>query len=206
VRRHLFFVPVLLAAATLSPSAGAAADPLQTRAAEVRYAVAAALGYATDHGTYKGMTVAKLRRYDRKIKNIAVRRANKRGFCIESTKRPFVHLNGPGGTARTGRCNVRGVEVPDPNEKPPPPPPATPQDVIRYATPAIAAYGADNGSYTGMTIDGLRFWDASITDALRIMWATRTSFCVESGTGADTYHKAGPGAAVLPGPCPAQPA
>jgi hypothetical protein len=185
--------------------AAAAADPKQLRAAEVRYAIPAIEGYAADHGGYRGMTVAKLRRYDRKIKNIAVRRATKRRYCIESTKRPFVHLNGPAGTVRTARCGARGIEVPRPGEQPAPPP-STPQDRLRYATPAIAAYGAEHGGYTGMTIEALRYWDKSISDEVRIAWATKTSYCIESGAGAESYHKAGPGADITPGPCPAAPA
>jgi hypothetical protein len=44
-------------------AAGAATSPLQQRASEVRYAIPTAMAYQADHGTWRGMTVAKLQRY-----------------------------------------------------------------------------------------------------------------------------------------------
>jgi hypothetical protein len=70
---------------------------------------------------------------------------------------------------------------------------------------AIEAYASDNGGYAGMTLAGLQRWDSTVTD-IRIVWATRASYCIESGTDPDTSHKAGPGASIEPGPCPPAPA
>jgi hypothetical protein len=100
VRRLL--VSLLLASSILAASALAATSPLQARAQEVRYAVPATFAYYADHNTFAGMTLAKLRRYDRKIKSVVVRRASKSRFCLQSTKTPFVHYDGPGGPVREG--------------------------------------------------------------------------------------------------------
>jgi hypothetical protein len=194
---------LLFVAAVLSTSAAAATDPLQTRAKEVRSAVPAAFAYYADHNTYAGMTPAKLRRYDRSIRNVTVRGATKTKFCIQSTYKPLVHYAGPAGPVRKGACGVNGAEVPRPGSTPPPPA-STPEQHIRYATPAIEAYNADHGGYTGMTVELLRRYDASITE-LRVAWALRDRYCVQSGTGDAAYHRVGPAEPAKPGSCPASP-
>jgi hypothetical protein len=201
VRRRLS--ALLFIAAAVTASATAATDPLQTRAKEVRNAVPAAFAYYADHNTYAGMTLVKLRRYDRSIRNVAVRRATKSRFCIQSTYKPFVHYAGPAGPLRKGACGVNGPEVPRPGETPAPPA-TTPEQHVRYATPAIEAYYADHAGYAGMTVEQLRRYDASITE-LRVAWALRDRYCVESGSGDAAYHRVGPRESVAPGPCPPAP-
>ncbi|HEY2939008.1 MAG TPA: hypothetical protein VGJ27_04280 [Gaiellaceae bacterium] len=78
---------------------------------------------------------------------------------------------------------------------------------VRAAIPAIEAYNADHPGlgYRGMTLRGLqRRYDRGVTN-VRIPWATRTSYCVTSTVGPETYHKAGPAGDILPGSCPARP-
>jgi hypothetical protein len=194
----------LFVAVGLGASAAAATDPLQVRAREVRSAIPAAEAWYAEHGTYAGMTLAKLRRaYDRSLKNVAVKRATKRVYCIQSTLKPFVHYDGPGGPLRRGVCGTRGAEVPRPGSTPAPAP-TTAEERLRAATPAIEAWAADHGGYAGMTLKGIRRWDASIK-GITIVWTTRDRYCIESGTGADLHHRLGPIEPVKPGACPPSP-
>ena len=200
---HRLLLP-LLVAATLATAAGAATDPLQARVKTVRSAIPAAEAWNVDHGTYAGMTLVKLRRaYDRTLKGFRVRRATRKGYCIQSTLKPFVHYDGPAGPMRRNACGVRGAVVPPPDTTPTPPA-STSEQHIRYATPAIAAYAADHGGYAGMTVAGVRHYDSTVSDIV-VAWATRTAYCVESGSGAEMFHRVGPVQNVAPGPCPPPP-
>src|SRR5215212_10825356 len=71
-------------------AAAVGTTPLQDRASEVRYAIPAAIAYYADHGTWRGMTVAKLGRYYA-VKGVVVRRATRTGFCLQTARTPFVH-------------------------------------------------------------------------------------------------------------------
>jgi hypothetical protein len=203
VRRRLL-APLLLACALLASSADAGTSPLQARRLEVVSAVPASEAYYADHGTYAGMSVAKLRRaYDSSLKNIVVRKATRSRYCIGSTRKPFVHYDGPGGPARRGRCGTRGAVVPRPASPPSTPPKTTTAEQrLRAAVPAIEGYAADHGGYAGMTLAGLRNYDAGIVD-ITIVRASRDTYCIESGTGAEMFHKNGPGESSAPGSCPA---
>ncbi len=194
---------VLSISIVVASSADAGTSPLQERAYEVRSAIPAAIAYYADRGTWVGMTVVKLRRYDRTIKNVVVRRATRTGFCVQSTRKPFVHFDGPSGKVRRGACGTRGAVIPFvPRPGAEPPPPTTAEQRLRAAVPAIEGYAADHNGYAGMTIAGLRRYDPAIVD-ITIVRATRETYCIESGTGAEQHHKNGPGEAMAQGPCPA---
>lgn len=200
--RSRLLAPLFAAGILVATSAVAATSPLQEHAHEVRSAIPASIAYYYDHGTWRGMTVTKLRRYDRSIKNVVIRRATKRGFCIRSSKTPFVHFDGRAGKVRQGRCGVRGAVVPFvPRPGTTTLEPTTAESQIRNAVPAIEAYYADHGSYAGMTIAAIRSYDSSIVN-VRLVRATRDTYCIESGSGSETRHKNGPGAKTAPGPCP----
>jgi hypothetical protein len=193
----------LAAGILLVSTAIAGTSPLQDRAYEVRSAIPAAIAYYADHGTWRGVTVSTLRRYDSSIKNVVVRRATKTGFCIQSTKTPFAHFDGPAGKVRKGRCGTRGAVIPFvPRPGSTPPPATTAEQRLRAAVPAMEAYAADHNGYAGMTIEALRKYDAGIVD-ITIVRATSTTYCVESGTSADQFHRNGPAEPNAPGPCPA---
>jgi hypothetical protein len=199
--RRCLAAPLLAAGILVASSAIAGTSPVQQRAGEVRWAIPAAMAYQADHGTWRGMTVAKLRRYY-SITNVVVARATRTAFCIQSTRPPFVHFDGPVGKVRQGRCGVRGAVVPfvpKPGTRPKSPPTAEQQ--VRAAIPAVEAYAADHNGYAGMTLAALRRYDPAVD--VTIVRAARNTYCIERGTGAEQYHKDGPGAEIAPGPCPA---
>ena len=198
-RRLLLTQAVALALVSV-PLAGA--TDVQTSAQYVRNAIPAMEAYAADHGSYKGATVAKLRRYDRSLGHIVIRTASRRTYCIQSTTRPYAHKAGPGAAVRTGPCGVRGTEVPYGSSPTPPPTLTTAEQRIRAAVPAMEAYATDHQGYAGMTLGALHTYDASISD-VTIVSATRDTYCVESGSGSEQYFKNGPGAPIAPGSCPA---
>jgi hypothetical protein len=103
VGRH-FAVTTLLALVVVS-SAAAATSPIAERKREVRDAVVAAETYYTEHGSYAGMTLTRLRRaYDRSLRYVVLRNVKRQRYCIGSSLRPFVHYDGPAGPLRRGAC------------------------------------------------------------------------------------------------------
>jgi hypothetical protein len=108
-------VVFLLLSLALAGSAAGAPDPLQMRASEVRQAIPAVESWYAEHGTYVGMTAARLRHaYDLSIRSVAVRTATRTQYCVQSTLAPAVHYAGPQGTVRTGACGTRGTKLPNP--------------------------------------------------------------------------------------------
>jgi hypothetical protein len=201
MRRRLVISQLVLIIALLTVPVGGAAD-VQTSAQYVRNAIPAIEAYAADYRGYKGMTIAKIRRWDKSIHNITIRSATTRSYCIQSTTRPLAHKAGPAASVRTGRCGVRGTPVPYGPRPSPAPQPTTAEQRLRAAVPAIEAYSADHNGYAEMTLAGIRKYDASIAD-VTIVRASRETYCIESGTGAEQYHRNGPAEANAPGPCPA---
>jgi hypothetical protein len=78
---------------------------------------------------------------------------------------------------------------------------AAAQAEVRASIPAIEAFYADNGTYAGMTLEGLRItYDQGLPDVF-IAAAKAQTYCVESTEGAASYFKDGPAAEILPGHC-----
>lgn len=72
---------------------------------------------------------------------------------------------------------------------------------VRASIPAIEAYYADNGTYAGMTVEQLRgVYDYGIPD-VRIVRATRKTYCVESTVGDETASYHGPARGLAAGGC-----
>lgn len=63
------------------------------------------------------------------------------------------------------------------------------------ASGALIAYDRTAGTFAGAEL--------ASTSAVRVAWATDTSFCLEAGSGATALHELGPAGVPLPGPCPA---
>jgi hypothetical protein len=52
-----------------------------------------------------------------------------------------------------------------------------------------------------MTLTALRQYDAAVGTFVQIVFARRSTYCVESTTGKATYSKNGPGGEIVPRPC-----
>lgn len=71
----------------------------------LRIAIPAIEAWYADHGTYAGMTVRKLRRYDYTFPELEIVKATKTTYCIESTVADVVFSkNGPGAGIVAGGC------------------------------------------------------------------------------------------------------
>lgn len=80
--------------------------PVSQAQANVRLAALATFAYYADNGGYQGMTLEKLRVYDRSI-DVTVVRATATTFCIESTVGgTSAFMNGPDADVAPGRCPV----------------------------------------------------------------------------------------------------
>lgn len=200
-------VALLVVAASALVAALAASATVPRAAQSIRAAIPAAEFYKADRGTYAGMTAAKLRAIDRSVRHVAVKRASKAAYCVQSTLAgPVVHFDGPKGPVRRGPCGVRGAVVPKQGSAQA----GLTADAdgakrrLRAAVPAIEMYRYDNGGYAGMTLAGIQANDAGVRE-LRVIWATAGAYCVESGRGAATHHVRGPSRPVASGRCPAAP-
>lgn len=71
---------------------------------------------------------------------------------------------------------------------------------VRASIPAVEAWYADHQTYAGMTLEGLRGYDAGIKE-IEIRSATATGYCVESTVRGTTFSKPGPGADIVAGRC-----
>jgi hypothetical protein len=156
----------------------------------VRAAIPAIEAWHADHSTYKGITVAALNNeYDRTIgDSIRLVGPFTNGmYCVESTVGSAAwHKAGPGGLVEGGYCPDRITA-----ETAPPPPRASYGDAqtdLRAAVPAIEAWRLDYGSYAGMTTARLQAqYDYGIPSEIRVVRATKKTYCVETTVKGDTW-------------------
>lgn len=146
----------------------------------VGQAVLAAGFYQQDHKSYKGMTVAKLRRMNTALRNVRVVRASKKTYCIEGRLNGLTALrNGPAVLIRRGTCAAPAAAKPVPGRDIPQPEVTAALRNIRAASPALAAFAEDNNGYARLTLAALQKWDAKVKD-ITVAWAERATFCIES--------------------------
>lgn len=67
---------------------------------------------------------------------------------------------------------------------------------IRTAVAAFEAYQADNGSYAGMTVAGLKSTYSPGLGNIVINWTTPASYCVSSTVNGRTWWKSGPASPI----------
>ena len=73
---------------------------------------------------------------------------------------------------------------------------------VRAAIPAVETWFADNNTYVGMTVTGLKAYDAGLkvsigtTPALSV-----TTYCIYNTVGSFAYKKVGPGGQITNGSC-----
>jgi type IV pilus assembly protein PilA len=73
---------------------------------------------------------------------------------------------------------------------------------IRAAVPSVEAYYADEGSYTGLTLDGLKAtYDAGIKLESAAATDAGASYCIQQTVGDFTYSKAGPDQEITEAAC-----
>jgi hypothetical protein len=75
---------------------------------QLRYAVPAAAGFATDNDGYAGMTIQKLHRYDKGVRGITIVWTNRNAYCAEATAGSTTyHQVGPAEASKPGPCPSR---------------------------------------------------------------------------------------------------
>jgi hypothetical protein len=77
------------------------------------------------------------------------------------------------------------------------------QSNVRAAVPAMEAFYADNGTYTGADdpTNGIASIDPQSAALVIVVSAEPQTYCIESTVGSTTFSKNGPAADILPGPC-----
>lgn len=203
-RRTVAVLPLLVVIAFASAVAASATVP--QAAARIRASIPAIEAYRADRGTYVGLTLAKIRAWDKSVRGIAVKRAAKNAYCIESTlPGAVVHFDGPKGPVRRGPCGVRGAVVPQPGVgSAATADAATAKRQLQAAVFAIETYAGGTGGYAGLTLAKIRELDAAV-QGIRVVWSRPQAYCIESGAGAATHHLHGPGKPLATGRCPAAP-
>jgi hypothetical protein len=204
-------IPTLVALAFLlgasacgsSGAKKASSEDQAAAVANVRAAVPAVMAYYQDNGTYRGMTDAKLARYDAGVAATVIN-ADADSFCIEAHSRSAsAFVAGPAGGPMLGTCadKAKGKPYVEPTAQPEAMDPAT---AIRASIPAIEAYGQDhNASYLGMTLDKLRNrYDAGLPE-IKLVTVKKQSYCIDYTDAGATAHLAGPTGQIAPGSCPA---
>jgi prepilin-type N-terminal cleavage/methylation domain-containing protein len=80
----------------------------------------------------------------------------------------------------------------------------TAQANVHVILPSLEGYRADNETYVGMTLLGLKLnYDQSIDPSMYTLTSlTDTDYCVSAKSGSQAWKKTGPDADVVPGECP----
>jgi hypothetical protein len=75
------------------------------------------------------------------------------------------------------------------------------QAYVRAAVPALEAFYADTGAYTGVTVARLRSTYDESVGHITIVRADANAYCLESTVGTATFHRNGPTRSITGGHC-----
>jgi type II secretory pathway pseudopilin PulG len=78
---------------------------------------------------------------------------------------------------------------------------ATARANIRIALPAIEAYRADHGTYTGMTIAALQASYSAGVQGIHVLSADDFGYCVRAVEAGRTWYTSGPGGTLTTTAC-----
>ena len=74
---------------------------------------------------------------------------------------------------------------------------------VRSAVPAVEAFYADNGTYSGMSAlataatPGIAYYDPASAAKITIVSQSATSYCISDTEGSSTWYKSGPSGRIL---------
>jgi hypothetical protein len=97
-------LPFLLAGCYWNTGSSGSSGSSYDAETRVRMAIPAIEAYNADHGTYKGVTLGRLRQYDMGVTGVRVVRATATGYCLESTGSGAYHKTGSAGEILPGSC------------------------------------------------------------------------------------------------------
>jgi type IV pilus assembly protein PilE len=72
---------------------------------------------------------------------------------------------------------------------------------LRTALPALAAFHADNDSYTGLTVAALQGYDQAVSPELAVVSSSASTYCMRSIHRGQAYYKNGPGSDISTTAC-----
>ena len=81
----------------------------------------------------------------------------------------------------------------------------TEEGALRAETVYVELFAADHGGYTGMTSARLRSYDSGLASYVRVVWATKQSYCIQATIFEISAMKHGPGGDRTAGKCPVRP-
>jgi prepilin-type N-terminal cleavage/methylation domain-containing protein len=78
---------------------------------------------------------------------------------------------------------------------------ATARTNIRVAQPAVEAYRADHGTYTGMTLAALQAGYSPGVSGIVVVSAGDAGYCIRASAASSTWYKQGPDGAITKTAC-----
>jgi hypothetical protein len=202
---------ILLLALVVTPSALSRSSTNSIPPDErIDFVVPAIRDYFHSKHSYAKMTVRVLRHrvaVEHLDWRIRIVWAKKRSYCVESTAgSPQAFRVGPGGEILAGSC--RDPRNGKPYDLPPAwasQPDANQEDamqIVSVATADIGAYYQDHNTYKGATAAQLREEYDPMIGNLKVVSASKTSYCIESEVGGSYAFRNGSSSSPELGRCP----